>query len=94
MPWIRDGYHSEEILQTLTAALPEQIGSVPGLITHRLKTFQPVRLAPAAPQAPSQPVKRTYCEVCEATFPRGHQGGVCRDCRDEMNRAAARFATA
>lgn len=94
LPWIREGFTSEEILRTLTADLPEQIGSVPGLITHRLRTFQPTRLTPAAPQAAPQPVTRAYCGVCEAPFPLGHQGGICRACQAEMDRAAARFGAA
>ncbi|MFI2909487.1 hypothetical protein ACG2OD_14725 [Streptomyces sp. PDY-4] len=94
LPWVKDGFSSEEILQTLTAALPEQIGSVPGLISHRLRTFQPVKLTPAAPQAAPKPAQRAYCDVCEATFPLGHTGGTCRTCQDEMTRTAARFGVA
>ncbi|MFE4419784.1 hypothetical protein [Streptomyces sp. NPDC056817] len=93
-PWLREDYRSDDILRCLTAKLPEDISSVPGLITHRLKTFTPERSAPQPSQAAPQPVKRTFCEVCEATFPLGHQGGVCRGCQAEMDRAAARFATA
>lgn len=84
--WLREDYRSDEILQCLTTALPEQIDSVPGLISHRLKHFSPVR---SVAQQPSKPVDRAHCEVCEVIFPLGHQGGVCRDCKDEMDRAAA-----
>ncbi|MFJ8346050.1 hypothetical protein ACIQ9J_06710 [Streptomyces sp. NPDC094153] len=94
VPWLREDYRSEDILRCLTAKLPEDIGSVPGLITHRLKNFTPERSAPQAPQAARQPVKRTFCEVCDAPFPLGHQGGVCRGCTAELDRAASRFATA
>ncbi|MFC8099469.1 helix-turn-helix domain-containing protein [Streptomyces sp. NPDC057363] len=90
VPWLREDYRSDEILRCLTQALPEQISSVPGLISHRLKTFTPERSAPR--QVAPQLVKRTACEVCEALFPLGHQGGICRDCQAEMNRANARFA--
>jgi hypothetical protein len=92
VPWLRDDYRSEDILQCLTQNLPEQVGSVPGLITHRLKNFTPEKTAQAAPQVPSRPVKRAQCEVCEAPFHLGHQGGVCRSCQDEMDRAAASLA--
>jgi hypothetical protein len=86
VPWLREDYRGDEILQCLTNALPEQIDSVPGLISHRLKHFTPVR---SVPQQPSKPVERAHCEVCEVPFPLGHQGGVCRNCQDEMDRAAA-----
>ncbi|MYX26101.1 hypothetical protein GTY75_05360 [Streptomyces sp. SID8381] len=86
VPWLREAYTSEEILQCLTTALPERIESVPGLIVHRLKTFTPVRLTPTAPAAPKP--ERAHCGVCEALFPLG-QSGVCRNCKDEMDRAAA-----
>ncbi|MFD4975384.1 hypothetical protein [Streptomyces sp. NPDC058424] len=92
VPWLREAYTNDDILRCLTDRLPEEIGSVPGLISHRLKTFTPERSA--QPQAAPQPVKRTFCEVCEATFPLGHQGGICRDCKAEMDRARAHFATA
>lgn len=92
MPWIRDGYRSEDILRCLTQRLPEEISSVPGLISHRLKTFTPERSAPQPFPAAPRPVKRHECEVCDAPFPRGHQGGICRSCREELDRAAARFA--
>ncbi|MFF2163105.1 hypothetical protein ACFVWP_20650 [Streptomyces sp. NPDC058175] len=89
VPWLRDDYRSEDILRCLTQNLPEHVGSVPGLITHRLKSFTPERTAQAAAEAPSQPVERAHCEVCEAPFRLGHQGAVCRYCQDEMDRAAA-----
>ncbi|MFF1450211.1 hypothetical protein ACFVYF_19030 [Streptomyces sp. NPDC058274] len=89
MPWLREDYRSDEILQCLTTALPEQIDSVPGLISHRLRNFSPVR---STPQQPSKPVERAHCEVCEVIFPLGHAGGVCRTCKDEMDRAAAHLA--
>lgn len=90
VPWLREDYRSDEILQCLTQNLPERVESVPGLITHRLKTFTPERTAPAVAQAPSRPVERAHCEVCEAPFRLGHQGGVCRSCADELSRAALR----
>ncbi|MFD4608237.1 helix-turn-helix domain-containing protein [Streptomyces sp. NPDC058440] len=89
VPWLREAFTSNEILRCLTHQLPTEISSVPGLISHRLTTFTPERSAPQAPMTPSQPIKRTYCEVCEATFPLGHQGGICRNCMDEMDRATA-----
>lgn len=92
VPWLREDYRSDEILQCLTTALPEQIDSVPGLISHRLRHFTPVR---SVPQQPSKPrVERAHCEGCEAPFPLGHAGGICRTCKDEMDRAAARFGAA
>jgi hypothetical protein len=88
VPWLREDYRSDEILRCLTDALPEQIDSVPGLISHRLKHFTPVRSV--IPQQPSRPVKRARCEGCEVIFPLGHQGGgVCRNCKAEMDRAVA-----
>ncbi|MFI0553466.1 hypothetical protein [Streptomyces scabiei] len=92
VPWLREAYTNDEILQCLSTALPEQIDSVPGLIVHRLKNFTPVR---TAPQPTSKPrVERVYCEGCEAPFPLGHAGGVCRTCQAEMDRAAAFLAAA
>ncbi|MCX4400638.1 helix-turn-helix domain-containing protein [Streptomyces sp. NBC_01764] len=88
VPWLREDYRGEDILRCLTGNLPEHVGSVPGLITHRLKNFTPERSAPVADK-PSQPVERTVCEVCEAPFRIGHQGGICRPCQDELNHAAA-----
>lgn len=87
VPWLRKAYTSEEILQCLTQRLPEEISSVPGLISHRLKTFTPERSTSQAPKKTSQPLKRAECEVCGRPFPAGHPGGICRDCQDEMNRA-------
>lgn len=92
VPWLREDYRSDEILRCLTQNLPEQIGSVPGLITHRLKSFTPERAA--APQTASKPVERMTCDVCEVIFPLGHQGGTCRNCKDEMDRAAAFLSAA
>ncbi|MDQ0993049.1 helix-turn-helix domain-containing protein [Streptomyces sp. V3I7] len=92
VPWLREDYRSEDILQCLTQNLPEHVSSVPGLITHRLKNFTPERTAQAAAQAPSRPVERAQCEVCEAPFRLGHQGGVCRSCQDELNHAATFLA--
>ncbi|MFC9290234.1 hypothetical protein [Streptomyces sp. NPDC057052] len=92
VPWLRDDYRSEDILRCLTQNLPEHVDSVPGLITHRLKSFTPERTGQGAAQAPSQPVERARCEVCEAPFRLGHRGAVCRSCQDEMNRAAAYLA--
>ncbi|MFF4557128.1 helix-turn-helix domain-containing protein [Streptomyces sp. NPDC001422] len=86
VPWLQEAYGSEEILQCLTAALPDKIGSVPGLVSHRLRSFTPVR---TAVQKTSAPVSRARCEVCEVIFPLGHPGGSCRNCRTEMERAAA-----
>ncbi|MGW4446419.1 hypothetical protein [Streptomyces sp. NPDC004682] len=87
-PWLREGFSSTEILQCLTAGLPEHIDSVPALISHRLKSRTPVR---SAPQKTSQPVERAHCEVevCGRIFPLGHPGGICRDCQAEMDRATA-----
>ncbi|MFJ9900209.1 hypothetical protein ACIQPR_43460 [Streptomyces sp. NPDC091280] len=86
VPWLREAYRSEDILQCLTTALPEQIDSVPGLISHRLTNFTPVR---SVPQLPSRtPVERAHCEVCEVLFPLGQQG-ICRACKAELGRAAA-----
>ncbi|MGW5773153.1 helix-turn-helix domain-containing protein [Streptomyces longwoodensis] len=93
VPWLREAYTSDEILRCLTTALPERIDSVPGLISHRLKTFTPARLTPVASVA-SKPVERAHCEVCEGLFPLGHPGGVCRNCKAEMDRAAAFLAAA
>lgn len=93
VPWLRDDYRSEDILRCLTQNLPEHVDSVPGLITHRLKSFTPERTAQTSAQAPSQPVERAHCEVCEAPFRLGHQGAVCRSCQGEMDRAAASLAT-
>lgn len=87
VPWLREDYRSEEILRCLTAALPERVDSVPGLISHRLKHFTPERSLPA-PQTASKPAERAKCEVCEVIFPLGHAGGVCRTCQSEMDRAA------
>jgi DNA-binding transcriptional ArsR family regulator len=87
-PWLREDFRSDEILQCLTAALPEQIDSVPGLISHRLRHFTPVRSLPQQPSKPVQ-VQRAHCEGCEAPFPLGHPGGTCRDCQAAMNRASA-----
>lgn len=92
VPWLREDYRSDDILKCLTTALPEQIDSVPGLISHRLRNFSPVRSVPQQPSKP--PVERAHCEVCEAPFPVGHIGGVCRNCKAEMDRAAARFGAA
>ncbi|MFF3416779.1 helix-turn-helix domain-containing protein [Streptomyces sp. NPDC002698] len=92
VPWLREDYRSEEILQCLTAALPERIDSVPALISHRLTHFTPVRAAIS--QQAAAPVERAHCEVCEAIFPLGHSGGVCRNCQAEMNRAASFIAAA
>jgi predicted transcriptional regulator len=89
LPWLREDYRSDEILQCLTAKLPEQVDSVPGLISHRLKSFTPVRSIPQQVSKPSMPVQRAKCEVCEAPFRLGHEGGVCRTCKGEMDRAAA-----
>ncbi|MEU1034569.1 helix-turn-helix domain-containing protein [Streptomyces mirabilis] len=91
LPWLQEDYRSEEILRCLTANLPERVDSVPGLITHRLKSFTPERTAPVA-DCPSQPVKRAACEVCEAPFRRVGQQGVCRPCQAEMDRTAAFLA--
>ncbi|QJS09132.1 hypothetical protein HKX69_06035 [Streptomyces argyrophyllae] len=89
VPWLREAYSSDEILQCLTTALPERIDSVPGLVSHRLTHFTPVRSS-LAPQKPAQPVERAVCEGgCEKPFPIGHPGGVCRNCKAEMDRAAA-----
>lgn len=85
-PWLREAYRGEEILRCLTSNLPEQIDSVPGLISHRLKNFTPERSAD--PQTAPQPVQRAKCEACDVIFPLGHQGGICRDCQAEMDRAA------
>jgi predicted transcriptional regulator len=94
VPWLREDYRSDEILQCLTTLLPEQIDSVPGLISHRLKNFTPVRSVPQQPSKRSMPVERARCEACEVIFPLGHQGGVCRNCQAEMDRAAACIAAA
>ncbi|MFD4976992.1 hypothetical protein [Streptomyces sp. NPDC058424] len=94
VPWLREAYTNDDILRCLTAKLPEDISSVPGLISHRLKNFTPERSAPQPSAAAPQPVKRAECQVCDAPFPLGHQGGVCRDCKAELDRARAHFATA
>jgi hypothetical protein len=87
VPWLREDYRSEEILRCLTSDLPEQIGSVPGLVSHRLTHFTPER---AAFQQPTpQPVERAKCDVCQTIYPLGHEGGTCRQCTAEMTRAAA-----
>jgi predicted transcriptional regulator len=88
-PWLREAYAPDEILQCLTATLPEQVDSVPGLISHRLKHRTPVR---TTPQVTSKPVERAHCEVCDVIFPLGHMGGTCRTCKAEMDRAAAHLA--
>lgn len=92
VPWLREAYTSDEILRCLTQALPGQISSVPGLISHRLRTFTPERSA--APQPAPQPAQRAKCEVCEVIFPLGHPGGICRECKAEMDRAAAHLGAA
>lgn len=89
VPWLREAYQSDEILRCLTDALPDQIDSVPGLISHRLKNFTPVRSIPQQPSKHFKPAQRARCEACEVIFPLGHQGGVCRTCQGEMDRAAA-----
>ncbi len=89
LPWLREDHRSEDILRCLTSNLPQEIGSVPGLISHRLKTFTPERSAPPAPLTAPQPLKRAACDVCTTIFPLGHKGGVCRNCQAEMDRAAA-----
>ncbi|MEU6535329.1 hypothetical protein [Streptomyces sp. NPDC047000] len=66
VPWLREDYRSEDILRCLTQNLPERVESVPGLITHRLKSFTPERIVQAAAQASSRPVEQAHCEVCEA----------------------------
>ncbi|MET7986295.1 hypothetical protein [Streptomyces sp. NPDC005281] len=89
VPWLREDYRSDEILQCLTAALPEQIGSVPGLISHRLKTFTPERMPSAGVPTP-RPVApvRVECGGCQRPIKNGTPGDVCSDCRAEMTRAA------
>ncbi|WP_157876552.1 helix-turn-helix domain-containing protein [Streptomyces graminilatus] len=87
VPWLREDYRSDEILKCLTAALPGPIDSVAGLISHRLKHFTPERSV--RHQQTSKPVERVACEVCAVIFPLGHHGGVCRNCKDEMGRAAS-----
>ncbi|MEW2485791.1 hypothetical protein [Streptomyces sp. NPDC048411] len=89
VPWLREAYTSDEILQCLTAALPEQIDSAPGLISHRLKHFTPERMPSAAVPAP-RPVApvRVECGGCQRPIKNGAPGDVCSDCRAEMTRAA------
>ncbi|MEU6765942.1 hypothetical protein ABZ916_25930 [Streptomyces sp. NPDC046853] len=94
VPWLQDDHRSEDILRCLTANLPQEIGSVPGLITHRLINFVPERSVPAAPLRAPQPSRRAECDVCTTIFPLGHQGGVCRTCKDEMDRAAELIGSA
>lgn len=91
VPWLREDFRSDEILRCLTAALPERIGSVPGLITFRLANFTPERSAPAATQKPFAPIKRECCDVCEKPFRNPGQSGVCGGCKAEMHRVTARF---
>jgi hypothetical protein len=88
-PWLREDFRSDEILQCLTAALPETIDSVPGLISHRLKNFTPVRLPSVAVPAPRPAVPvRIECGACQRPIRNGTLGDVCSDCRAEMTRAA------
>ncbi|MFJ5528227.1 hypothetical protein [Streptomyces sp. NPDC093261] len=90
VPWLREAYSSDELLQCLTAALPEQINSAPGLISHRLSHFTPVRLPSAAVPAPrpAAPVL-VECNACQRPIRNGTTGDICSDCRAEMTRAAA-----
>ncbi|MFE4716220.1 helix-turn-helix domain-containing protein [Streptomyces sp. NPDC056728] len=89
VPWLREAYSSDEILQCLTAALPEQIDSAPGLISHRLKHFTPERMSSAGVLTPRlvAPV-RVECDGCQRPIKNGTPGDVCTDCRAEMTRAA------
>lgn len=93
LPWLREAYTSDEILQCLTAALPGQVDSVPGLICHRLKAFTPSRTAQPSAQKASSGSRFVDCEVqsCRQPIPNGKPGDLCRTCKTELDGALARL---
>ncbi|MFD7918035.1 MarR family transcriptional regulator [Streptomyces sp. NPDC059740] len=80
--WLALGMTPAQVVQALSAGLPEEVHAPAGLLRRRLRDKAPPPPAPATPQAAAP--HRWWAECAECGRPGRPQalpGGLCRDCR-------------